>query len=169
METPWDLVLELSREPFEIEQRSQWLKCAPQWEEQSINRVYHCKSPRFQVIVADVINCWRVMETPRDLVLELSREPFEIDQRSQWLKCAPRWEEQCINRVYHSKSQEFQVIVADVTNGWRVIETPWDLVLELSREPFEIEQICQWLKCAPRWEEQSIIIVYHSNRRNFKL
>ena len=169
METPWDLVLELSREPFEIEQRSQWLKCAPQWEEQSINRVYHCKSPRFQVIVADVINCWRVMETPRDLVLELSREPFEIDQRSQWLKCAPRWEEQCINRVYHSKSQEFQVIVADVTNGWRVIETPWDLVLELSREPFEIEQICQLLKCAPRWVEQSINRVYHCKSPEFQV
>ena len=45
---------------------------------------------------------------------------------------------------------ESQVIVADVTNDWRVMETPWDLVLELSREQFEIEQICEWLKCAPR-------------------
>ena len=56
--------------------------------------------------------------------------------------------EQSINRVYHTKSQEFQVIVADVTNPWRVIETPWDLALELSREPFE--RVHQWLKCAPR-------------------
>ena len=30
------------------------------------------------------------------------------------------------------------------------METPWDFVLELSREPFEIEQICEWLKYAPR-------------------
>ena len=163
METPWDLVLELSREPFEIEQICQWLKCAPRWEEQSINRVFHSNSPGSQVIVADVTNGWRVMETPWDLVLELSREPFEIEQICQWLKCAPRWEEQSINRVYHCKSPEFHVIVADVTNAWRVMETPWDLVLELSREPFEIEQICQWLKCAPRWEEQSINRVFHSN------
>ena len=163
METPCDLVLELSREPFEIEQICEWLKCAPRWEEQSINRVYHCNSPGSQIIVADVINGWRVMETRWELVLELSREPFEIEQRSQWLKCAPRWEEQSINRVYHCKSPGFQVIVADVTNGWRVMETPCDLVLELSREPFEIEQICEWLKCAPRWEEQSINRVYHCN------
>ena len=139
------------------------LKCAPRWEEQSINRVYHCNSPGSQVIVADVTNGWRVMETRMDLVLELSREPFEIEQICQWLKCAPRWEEQSINRVFHCKSPGSQVIVADVTNGWRVMETRWDLVLELSREPFEIEQICQWIKCAPRWEEQSINRVYHCN------
>ena len=229
METPWDLVLELSREPFEIDQRSQWLKCAPRWEEQSINRVYHSISQEFQVIVADVLNGWRLMETRWDLVLELSREPFEIEQICQWIKCAPQWEEQSINRVYHSKSQEFQVIVADVIygwrvmetrwdivlklsrepfekekisqrlkcaplrdeqsinrvfycnspgsqvivadvlNGWRLMETRWDLVLELSREPFEIEQICQWLKCAPRWEEQSINRVYHSKSQEFQV
>ena len=161
METPWDLVLELSREPFEIEQICEWIKCAPRWEEQSINRAFHCKSPGSQVIVADVINGWRVMETPWDLVLELSREPFEIEQICQWLKCAPRWDEQSINRVFHCKSPGSQVIVADVINGWRVMETRWDLVLELSREPFEIEQICEWIKCAPRWEEQSINRVFH--------
>ena len=149
METRRELVLELSREPFEREQIYEWLKYAPRWDGQSINRVFPCNSPGSQVIVSDVINGWRVMETPRDLVLELSRERFEIKQICQWLKCAPRWEEQSINRVYHFKSPGFQVIVADVTNGWRVLETRWDLVLELSREPFEIEQICQWLKCAP--------------------
>ena len=143
METPWDLVLELSRDWFEKEQICQWLKCAPRWEEQSINRVYHSKSQEFQVIVAEITNGWRVMETPWDIVLELSREPFEIEQICEVLKCAPRCEEQSINRVYHSKSQELQVIVADVINGWRVMETRWDIVLELSREPFEIEQICQ--------------------------
>ena len=90
------------------------------------------------------------METPWDLVLELSREPFEIEQICHWLKCAPRCEEQSINRVFHSNSPRSQVIVADVTIDGRVMETPWDLVLESPREPFEIEQICQWLKCAPR-------------------
>ena len=163
METPWDLVLELSREPFEIEQICQWLKCAPRWDGQSINRVFPCNSPGSQVIVADVINGWRVMETPRDLVLELSRERFEIEQICQWLKCAPRWEEQSINRVFPCNSPGSQVIVSDVINGWRVMETPRDLVLELSRERFEIEQICQWLKCAPRWDGQSINRVFPCN------
>ena len=163
METPWDLVLELSRERFEIEQKCQWLKCAPRWEEQSINRVYHSKSQEFQVILAEITNGWRVMETPYDFVLELSLEPFEIEQIYQWLKCAPRWEEQSINRVFHSNSLGSQVIVADVSNGWRVMETRWYLVLELSRESFEMEQICEWLKYAPRWEEQSINRVFHGN------
>ena len=162
MEARWDIVLKLSREPFEKEKICQRGKCAPRRDEQSINRAFHCNSPGSQVIVSDVINGWRVMETQRDLVLELSREPFEIEQICQWLKCAPRWEEQSINRVYHCISPGFQVIVADVTNGWRVMETPWDLVLELSREPFEIEQICQWLKCAPRRDEKSINRVFLS-------
>ena len=90
METPWDLALELSREALEIKQMFQWLKCAPRCDGQSNNRVFHCNSPGSQVIGADVINCWRVMETTWDLVLELSREPFEIEQICQWLKCAPR-------------------------------------------------------------------------------
>ena len=160
METCWDLLLELSREPFEIEQICQWLKCAPRWERQSINSVFLCKLPGTQVIVADVKNGRRVMETRWKLVLELSREPFEIEQIYQWLKCAPRWEEQSINSVFLCKSPGSQVIVADVKNGRRVMETRWKIVLELSREPFEIEQICQWLKCAPRWEEQSINRVF---------
>ena len=163
METPWELVLELSREPFEIEQICQYLKCAPRRDEKSINRVFHCKSPGSQVIVADVINGWRVMETRWDLVLELSGEPFEIEHICEWIKCAPRWEEQSINRVYQSKSPGSKVIVAVVINGWRVMETRWDLVFELSREPFEIEQKCEWIKCAPRWEEQSINRVFHCN------
>ena len=169
METPWDLILELSREPFEIEQICEWLKCAPRWVGQSINRVFPCNSPGSQVIVADVINGWRVMETPRDLVLELSRERFEMEQISQRLKCAPRWQEQSINRVYHWKSPGSQVIVADVINGWRVMETRGELVLELSREPFEIEQICQWVKCAPWWVEQSINRVFPCNTPGFQV
>ena len=169
METPWDLVLELSREPFEIEQICQWLKCAPRRDEQSIHRVFHCKLPGSQVIVADVIKCLRVMETPWDLVLELSREPFEIKQICQRLKCAPRWEEQSINRVYHGKSPGSQVIVANVINRWRIMETRRDLVLELSREPFEIEHISQWLKCAPRWEGLSINRVFHCNTPGYQV
>ena len=163
METPWDLVLELSQEPFEIEQICQWLKCAPRRDEKSIHRVFHCKSPGSQVIVADVINGWRVMETRRELVLELSREPFEIEQIYEWLKYAPRWDGQSINRVFHCNTPGFQVIVTDVTNDWRVMENPWDLVLRLSREPFELEQICEWLKYAPRRDEQSSNRVFHCN------
>ena len=160
METRWTFVLELSREPFEIEQICQWLKCAPRWEEQSINSVFHSKSPGSQFKVGDVTNWWRVMETSWNLVLEFPRETFEIKQICQWLKCAPRWEEESINSVFLCKSPGSQVIVADVKNGRRVMETCWDLVLELSREPFEIEQICQGLKCAPRWEEESINSVF---------
>ena len=37
-----------------------------------------------------------------------------------------------------------RVIVADL------IKVFWDLVLELSREPLEIDQICQLYKCALR-------------------
>ena len=169
METPWDLVLELSREPFEIEQICEWLKCAPRWDGQSINRLFPCNSPGSQVIVADVINGWRVMETPSDLVLELSRERFEMEQISQRLKCAPRWQEQSINRVYHWKSPGSQVIVADVINGWRVMETRGELVLELSREPFEIEQICERLKYAPRWDGQSINRVFQCKSPGFQV
>ena len=169
METPWDILLALSREPFEIEQICEWLECAPRWDEQSINRVYHCKSPGFQVIVADVPMGWRVMETPWDILLALSREPFEIEQICEWLECAPRWDEQSINRVYHCKSPGFQVIVADVPMGWQVMETPWDILLALSREPFEIEQICEWLECAPRWDEQSINRVYHCKSPGFQV
>ena len=169
IETPLDLVLELSREPFEIEQICQWLKCAPQWVEQYINRVYHCKSPEFQVMVADVINGWRVMETRWDIVLKLSREPFEKEKICQMLKCAPRRDEQSINRVFHCNSPGSQVIVADVINGWRVMETRWDIVLKLSREPFEKEKICQRLKCAPRRDEQLLIECFTVTRRDLKL
>ena len=161
METCWDLVLELSREPFEIDHIFQWLKCALRWNEHSINSVFHCKSPGSQVELADVTNGWRVMETCWDLALELSREAFAIEHISQWLKCAPRWEEQSINSVFHCKSPGSQVELADVTNGWRVIENRMDIVLELSRGAFAIEHISQWLKCAPRWEEQSINSVFH--------
>ena len=43
-----------------------------------------------------------------------------------------------------------QDIVADATNRYRGLKTVWGLIPQLSQEPFELEQICQWLKCAPR-------------------
>ena len=127
-ETRWNLVLELPREPFKIKQICQWIECAPRWDEQSINSVFLSKSPGSQVIVDDVTKWWRVMETRRNLVLELSREPFEIEQICQRLKCAPRGEEQSINRVFHCKSPGSHVMVGDVTNWGLVMETPWNLV-----------------------------------------
>ena len=71
-------------------------------------------------------------------------------------------EEQSINRVFHSSKHGSRVIVADITKRCRGMETRWDLVLELSWEPLEIDQICQLQRCSPRWEEQSINRVFHS-------
>ena len=90
------------------------------------------------------------METRWDLVLELIREPFEIDQICQFQKCSPRSEEQSINRVFHSSMPESRVIVADTTKRGRGMETRCELVLELFREPLEIDLICQLRKCSPR-------------------
>ena len=144
METRRNLVLELSREAFEIEQICQWLKCAPPWEEHSIKRVFHCKSPGSQVMVGDVTNGWRVMETCCDLLLELSREPFEIKHIGQWLKCEPRWEEQSINSVFHCKiawissySGWCNKLVASNGNPlepctWIISRTIWDRTLKVN-------------------------------------
>ena len=54
------------------------------------------------------------------------------------------------NRVFHCSKPGFQDIVADATNRDRFLQTRWDLVPQLSQEPFELEHICQWLKCASR-------------------
>ena len=43
-----------------------------------------------------------------------------------------------------------------------------DLVPQLSQEPFELEQIYQWLKCASRREEQSINRVFHCSTPGFQ-
>ena len=161
LKTRWDLVPQLSQEPFELEHICQWLKCASRWEEQSINRVFHCSAPGLQDIVADAKNRYRVYQTRWDLVPQLSQEPFELEQICQWLKCASRWKEQTINRVFHCSAPGLQDIVADAKNSYRVYQTRWDLVPQLSQEPFELEQICQWLKCASRWEEQTIHRVFH--------
>ena len=39
--------------------------------------------------------------------------------------------------------------MADITKAVEEWKTPWELVLELSREPLEIDQICQLQKCLP--------------------
>ena len=44
----------------------------------------------------------------------------------------------------------FRVIIADITKRCRGMETRWELVLQLFREPLEIDQICQLRKCSPR-------------------
>ena len=41
-------------------------------------------------------------------------------------------------------------IVDDITKAVEEWKPPWDLVLELSREPLEIDEICQLQKCVPR-------------------
>ena len=168
LKTRFDLVPQLSQETFELEHICQWLKCASRWEEQSINRVFHCSTPGFQDIVADATNRYLVLQTRWHLVPQLSQEPFELEQIYQLLKCASRWEEQSINRVFHSSTPGFQDIVADATNRYLVLQTLWDLVPQLSQEPFELEQICQWLKCAFRWEEQSINRVFHCSTPGFQ-
>ena len=163
METCCDLVLELFREPLEIDQICQLQRLSPQWEEQSINRVFHFSMPGSRVFVADATKRCRGMEPRSDLVLELSREPLEIDQICQLQKCSPHWEEQSIKRVFHSSLPESRVIVADATKRCRGMETRWDIVLELSREPLEIDLICQLQICSPNWEEQSINRMFHSS------
>ena len=163
METRWDLVLKLFREALEIERICQFQRCSHRWEEQSINRVFHSSMHGSRVNVADITKRCRGMETRWDLVLDLFREQLEIDRICQLGKCSPRWEEQSINRVFHSSMHGSRVIVADITKRCRGMETRWDLVLELFREPLEIDQICQLQRCSPRWEEQSINRVFHSS------
>ena len=157
----WNIAPQLSQEPFELEQICQWLKCAPRWEKQSIKRVFHCSTPGSQDIVADETNRYQLCVSCLNIAPQLSQESFELEQIYQWLKCAPRWEEQCINRVFHCSMPGSQDIVADATNRYQVWVRSWNIAPQLSQESFELEQIYQWLKCAPRWEEQCINRVFH--------
>ena len=116
-----------------------------------------------RVNVADITKRCRGIETRWDLVLELFREQLEIDQICQFQKCSPRWEEQSINRVFHSSMPGSRVIVGDIKKDVEEWKFAWDLVLKLFREPLEKDQICQFQKCSPRWEEQSINWVFHSS------
>ena len=161
--TFWDLVTRLSRELVEVDQICQLLECAPRWEEQSINRLFHSSMPGSRVIVANMTKHRFEIYTILDLVAQLSRELVEVDQICQLLECAPRWEEQSINRLFHSSMPGSRVIVANITKHRFEIYTFWDLVTRLSRELVEVDQICQLQECAPRWEEQSINRLFHSS------
>ena len=154
--TIWDLVTQLSRELVEVDQICQLLECAPRWEEQSINREFDFKLPGSRVIVANITKHRFEIYTLWDLVTQLSRELVELDQICQLLECAPRWEEQSINREFDFKLHGSRVIVANITKHRFEIYTIWDLVTQLSRELVEVDQICQLLECAPIWEQQSI-------------
>ena len=149
----WNIAPQLSQEPFELEQICQCLKCVPRWEEQSINWLFHCSTPGSQDIVADATNRYQVWVSRWNIAPQLSQESFELKQICQWLKCTPRWEEHSINRVFHCSTPGSQDIVADATNRYQVWVSRWNIAPQLSQEPFELEQISQWLKCAPRWEE----------------
>ena len=68
------------------------------------------------------------METSWETLLQSSREPFGIEQISSKAKMCSSMRGTSIHRVFQSNSPGFQVIVDDVTNGCRVMETRWDLV-----------------------------------------
>ena len=40
--------------------------------------------------------------------------------------------------------------MADITKAVEEWKPPLDIVLEISREPLEIDEICQFQKCVPR-------------------
>ena len=120
--TLWDLITQLSRVLVEPDQICQLLECAPQWEEQSINRVFDSSLPGSRVIVTDITKHRFEIYTLWDLITQLSRVLVEPDQICQLLECAPRWEEQSINRVFDSKL----AWIASYSNWYN--KTPfWDL------------------------------------------
>ena len=161
--TFWDLVTQLSRELVEVDQICQLLECAPAWEKQSINRVFDSSLPGSRVIVANIAKHRFEIETFWHLVTQLSRELVEVYQISQLLDCSFRWEEQSINRLFHSSMPGSRVILANLAKHPFEIYTFWDLVTQLSRELVEVDQICQLLECAPPWEKQSINRVFNSS------
>ena len=161
--TFWDIVTRLSRELVEIDQICQLQECAPRWEEQSINRLFRSSMPGSRVIVANIKKYRFEIYTFWDLVTRLSREIIEVYQICQWLECSSRWEEQSINRLFHSSMTGSRVIVANITKHLFEIYTLLDIVTPLSRDLVEVDQICQWLECSSRWEEQSINRVFVSS------
>ena len=160
--TFWDLVTQLSRERVEVGQICQFRECAPPWEEQSINWVFDSSFPGSRVIVANITKRPFEIYTFWDLLTQLSRELVEVDQICQLLECAPPWEKQSINRLFHSSIPGPRVIVANLTKHPFETYTFWDLVNKLSRELVEVDQICQLLECSSRCEEQSINRLFHS-------
>ena len=119
--------------------------------------------PGSRVIVANITKHLFEIYGFWDLVTQLYRELVEVDQICQLLECAPRWVEQSINRLFHSCKPGSRVIVANITKHRFEIYTFLDLVTQLSRELVELYQICQWLECSSRWEEQSINRVFDSS------
>ena len=159
----WDLVTRLSRELVEVYQIFQLLECSSRWEEQSINRLFHSSIPGSRVIVANITKHRFEIYTFWELVTRLSRELVEVDQICQLLECSSRWEEQSINRVFHSSLSGSRVIVANILKHRFEIYSFWDNVTRLSRELVEVYQIFQLLECSSRWEEQSINRLFHSS------
>ena len=161
--TFWDLVTGFSRELVGVYQICQLLECSSRWEEQSINRVSVSSLPGLRVIVANTPKHLFEIYTLLDLVTRLSRELFEVYQICQLLECSSRWEEQSIYRVFHSRLPGSRVIVANILKHRFEIYTFWDFVTQLLRGLVEVNQICQLLECASRWEEQSINRLFHSS------
>ena len=158
-----DLVTRLFRELVEVYQICQLVECSSRWEEQSINRVFHSSLSGSRVIVGNITKHRFEIYTFWDLVTRLSRELVEVYQICQLLECSSRWEEQCINRVFVSSLPGLRVIVANTPEHLFEIYTLLDLVTRLFRKLVEVYQICQFVECSSRWEEQSINRVFVSN------
>ena len=161
--TFWDLVTQLSRELVEVDQICQLQECSSRWEEQFINRVFVSSLPGLRVIVANITKHRFEIDSFGDLVTRLPRELVEVYQICQLLECSSRWEEQSINRVFHSSVPGLRVIVANTPEHLFEIYTLLDLVTRLFRELVEVFRICQLVECSSRWEEQSINRVFHSS------
>ena len=158
-----DLVTRLFRELVEVYQICQLLECSSRWEEQSINRVFHSSLSGSRVIVGNITKHRFEIYTFWDLVTRLSRELVEVYQICQLLECSSRWEEQCINRVFVSSLPGLRVIVANTPEHLFEIYTLLDLVTRLFRKLVEVYQICQFVECSSRWEEQCINRVFVSS------
>ena len=125
--------------------------------------MFHSNLPGLRVIVANTPKHLFEIYTLLDLVTRLFRELVEVYQICQLLECSSRWEEQSINRVFHSSLSGSRVVAANILKHRFEIYTFWDLVTRLSRELDEVYQICQLLECSARWEEQCINRVFVSS------
>ena len=80
------------------------------------------------------------METIWNLVPLLSREPLEVDKTCKLKECAPRCKEPTFLREFHSNMPGSRFILADITEHVCLLETLWNIVPQLSREPLEVYQ-----------------------------
>ena len=127
----------------------------------TINRVFHSGIHGSRDIVADAKKNVEELKPRWELVLELFREPLEIDLIYQLRKCSPCCEEQSINRVFHSNMPGSRVIAADITKkcrGWKPLGPCTWIISRTIRERSNMSIS----KCSPCWEEQSINRVFHS-------